>query len=567
MTYTMNSRTLQVNNSITLAQNLKDSIVVTTDSNLVDFSTALLDLADVAIFANQYKSTVNTTGIIGYSDKIQNLKQNIEKYVDFVLTHSNPVNTRVTNSQDVQYENNNFNLAVYTTNVKKTRLLKDEYTEYTYVDFTNCENVLRQKNNIPDTQSIIVSKFEYSKDNFTSDMKLKQVVSEYSVKIYFYNSVTKQQLSTTGCTGDNAIIYNLPIQTSPGILDIEKYHDDKSETFEPFNKDDIAYHTRCVHKIDSKYGADTTINYRRKNYWQHYNAVCPSNCVYKGIDVINHFKCSCDTADKEIMYWFDEYVFEDLRTVNLDVVTCPHIAFIRPEIHFNPGFYVGLLLNCFFILFLIFLCKFRTVVFRGDTSDLYYFDFLKSKDEHAYDFAEKPKQVEMNNKRTEKVVEAPKDVEKPQQTREMFNEEKEPVATVGSIMLEEKNDGKQITLFTASKKGKTTLEARNGPKGSSAPPDLAKIRITLRDIKESSPYEAFVQGKDQRTACKYLSDYLSDKTFFSLFTKTSIITPLWVRTSYALLFWSILWTINAMMFSDEYIDARVGLPQPQRVIY
>jgi hypothetical protein len=540
--------------------------------NTTDIDYHLLDLADVAMFSNTYKTTKNPGSLSAYSLEIKTLKENLEAYMKAIMTTSEVVRTRLATSR-MEYTNVNFNIAIFTSNaMQKTRLLQDQWTTNTFIDFTNCEKAVRVKYNIPETQAIIVNKFEYSKTSLPADIRIKDVTSDYSTKIFFYNSATKEQLITDVCGGDNGIIYSLPIKTKTGIIDIEKYHADKGDNFEPFDSTSYPYSTRCVRKFDSMYGADTTINYRRKVYWQGRNARCNDGCEYLGIDASNYFKCLCTSANNEVYYYFEESAFPDLRTVNLDIVTCPHIAFVRPDIHFSPGFYVGLLLNIFFILQLFFLCCFRTSVIKGDTTSLYYFDYRNKEDanrDSPYEFV-KPKQgIEMggSSKKIEKDLEKPEPVRRPADNNEHGQEKPKQeggvLLTADSILLEEKNDGKQVTLFTSSKKGETGLRAK--PKNSGSPPDAKKIRITLRDIESYSAAEAITRGVDQRGVCHWFSDYLADRTFFSLFAKTSILTPLWVRFSYVLLFWSILWTINAMMFSDEYIDERVKHPQADRV--
>jgi hypothetical protein len=552
---------------------LKDSLFASLNNtmsinNLSDLDYNLLDLTDVAMYSNYYRSTKNSTGIADYSSNVAEIKKNLEAYIKAILTTSDVVKSNILTNKYIEYNNQNVNLAIYTTNaMQQTRLLQDQQTQNTYVDFTNCETKIRADNpQIQSSQPIIVTKFEYGKNSLPSDIRIKQVTSDYSIKIQFYNSVTKEALSANACTGTNAIIYNLPIHTTPNI-DIEKYHYDKEDNFEPFDRTQTAYATRCFQKFDRSTGADTTINYRRQQIWQKLNAVCTAGCIYQGIDASNYFKCACNAVDIEVFYWFDEFIFDKLRMVNLDVVTCPHIAFTRPAIHKNPGFYVGLLINIFFILFVFFFCIFRKNVIKGDTTSLYYYDYKNKEDpnrDSPYEFVKPKQNVELKNK--------VKDLEKREIAKGNLAEEPERpqiVITADSILLEEKNDGKQVTLFTSSKKGETGLKAkaRDVPKDSGSPPDAKKIRITIRDIESYSPAEALTKGVDQRSACQWFRDYLADRTFFSLFAKTSILIPFWVRFSYMLFFWSILWTLNAMMFSDEYIEKRINIPQQKRVIY
>jgi hypothetical protein len=116
---------------------------------------------------------------------------------------------------------------------------------------------------------------------------------------------------------------------------------------------------------------------------------------------------------------------------------------------------------------------------------------------------------------------------------------------LGDVVVEEK------------KKDRVIVDVRNQPKNSNSPPDSEKIRTTFRDIGQYKQSEALKQDIDTRGLGKYLADYFTERTFLSLIFKKSILTPLWVRFAYCLLFISLLCVLNAMLFSDEYIDRRM----------
>lgn len=76
---------------------------------------------------------------------------------------------------------------------------------------------------------------------------------------------------------------------------------------------------------------------------------------------------------------------------------------------------------------------------------------------------------------------------------------------------------------------------------------------------EISPHSRMENGKllDNRCHCNYYISYLkNDHLWIALFTKNSLTSPAWMRFTYLILNWSILFTLNALMYSDEYIDSR-----------
>jgi hypothetical protein len=212
-----------------------------------------------------------------------------------------------------------------------------------------------------------------------------------------------------------------------------------------------------------------------------------------------------------------------------------------------------LLINCFAIIGLVTCCFNRFAVLNGNLEKLYYFDHLNKRDENFTPVnPAKDKLVEINMAliNPEKISDKSKSFEAKDQSKPIDTEE---------VVFEPKQKGENITLFTRIKKEK--VPERSTPPKSGG---ICKAQeITLKDLNNIWGLEMVTT--DKRTCNKIYIDYLSERTFISLFLKTSAIEPFWVRYTYCLMFLSILFTINAMMYSDEYIDAKVNLPQPVRV--
>lgn len=81
-----------------------------------------------------------------------------------------------------------------------------------------------------------------------------------------------------------------------------------------------------------------------------------------------------------------------------------------------------------------------------------------------------------------------------------------------------------------------------------------------------NPYEAMEY--DKRTFLQLLFDMLrQEHIIFNMFFYKSIIDPLWVRLISFYFELSLMFALNALFFSDDYIDARADLPKDVRVKY
>jgi hypothetical protein len=251
----------------------------------------------------------------------------------------------------------------------------------------------------------------------------------------------------------------------------------------------------------------------------------------------------------------------------------------------------------------------REKVAKGNITKLYYSDYINSeikpgnnmqrieinfkKDEsmgnkiESKNIQEKPKVTNLKNIETElhnlKTIEEDENEQHPSPTiKSKRNATKDTNIVVPEDIKLEPSEPEQNKMqedryneFVVGKIGKWQTptpkkedpenDIRETPKKSSAALDENQIQVTLRDLAAYSPSYTLSNNIDTRMVCKYLFDYFAEKTFFSLFLKTSILIPFWVRYNHCLLFISILSVTNAMIFLDEYIEKRVSLPQPIRV--
>ena len=91
--------------------------------------------------------------------------------------------------------------------------------------------------------------------------------------------------------------------------------------------------------------------------------------------------------------------------------------------------------------------------------------------------------------------------------------------------------------------------------------------FTFKDYeKQPAARDQFEYIIDTRSSKQYFKEYLiNDCLPISLFAKTSYSDPTWVRFTHLITHLCILFSLNAMMFGDDYIDNRINYSKQDRV--
>lgn len=65
------------------------------------------------------------------------------------------------------------------------------------------------------------------------------------------------------------------------------------EIMDIYNKESVAFSTRCVRTNDYETGGDTSINFRRTKLYKNETIKCSEGCEYKGLDANKYVICDC----------------------------------------------------------------------------------------------------------------------------------------------------------------------------------------------------------------------------------------------------------------------------------
>ena len=144
------------------------------------------------------------------------------------------------------------------------------------IDLSPCEEILRRENNIPDTEKLIVVKYEILKED--------SMVNQVEYRVYRENG---KELDLMVCQNINI---EISYPYNPNI-DLSTAEELSEKGIDVFNSSDPFFNDICYpYSID---GIDVPLEERRNEYYQNMT-LCEGNCEYKGINYdTKRIICDC----------------------------------------------------------------------------------------------------------------------------------------------------------------------------------------------------------------------------------------------------------------------------------
>ena len=219
-----------------------------------------------------------------------------------------------------------------------------------FLDLKECEDLLKAKNNISDSDSLIMMKFDIKRDDTTSTQ------TEYKI----YNPYTFEQLNLSICN-DNDIkidVYS-PVNLNQDIYDLAKHL--KEQGYDLFDSNGSFYNDICS-SYSSINDTDVILADRKNEFYDSNITLCENNCEYKGFDTESlRAKCECKVKT-EINSIFDvkfspNKVFENFykiqKLTNIKIITCYELVFSLKGQKNNYGSYTLIAILTTFIIIMI----------------------------------------------------------------------------------------------------------------------------------------------------------------------------------------------------------------------
>lgn len=308
-------------------------------------------------------------------DQINEMKDKTNNIVERIVVNTNLSNPDNTN---LLLANSIFTVQLAGSNSKKKRIgrgLQNSVPDMndialnlglSQVDLSSCENKIRESYNISDDKFIILKK-----SDFDSEINLDSLNNPFSSNLLsfsFFDPETRKKYDTNLCKESNVSLFFPLKKEASSQLNLNKYYNLASENVNIYDSQNPAFQSRCVRLRDNSTNYDTTINFRRTNYFANKTVNCGAECRFSEIDLNEYVNCQCNIADnKEFANSFEDIVLNSLPSFNYEIFICAQEVFVFPDLYNNLGFRYTIC-NITFTFLLIFILSFKK--FKLDDKDL-----------------------------------------------------------------------------------------------------------------------------------------------------------------------------------------------------
>ena len=231
----------------------------------------------------------------------------------------------------------------------------------TYVNFSLCENVLRNKNNLTNNETLTILIIEIDK------MNDKALTNQIEYAIYNHN---KEILKLSDCENIKVkVYYNIKDNSNLNKSMILYY---SSLGIDIFNINDSFFNDICYPYSNSI--SDVVLKDRRSDIYQNYS-LCDNNCKYDLIDInSNKVTCTCDIKTEINIYlsppYFSTIIKDVFNDSNIKILKCLHLIFCFKYNLNNVGFWIFVVfVTCHIPLYIHYFIK-------GTTSILVYSEYI-----------------------------------------------------------------------------------------------------------------------------------------------------------------------------------------------
>ena len=220
---------------------------------------------------------------------------------------------------------NNYEIKISPINTNKYKNIS------TFINFTNCENILRESNKL--SPSDILTVYQIEIDNKYEQSLINEI--EYAV---FYEKNKRIDLSV--CK-DETIEINYQIKNI-SLIDKTKIYYYSEIGVDIFNSSDKFFNDICYPYSEDN--SDLILKDRIADIYENYS-ICEGNCEYKGINITqNTINCHCSiktNVDTNVEPpHFDEIIIDTFTDSNIGVIKCYKLVFNMSNKNKNIGFWI-----------------------------------------------------------------------------------------------------------------------------------------------------------------------------------------------------------------------------------
>ena len=216
-------------------------------------------------------------------------------------------------------------------NIKISPINTNSYKNIsTYIDFSNCENLLRTSNKL--SNSSILTLYQLEIDNKNEQSLINDV--EYA----FFDE-NKTQLSLSVCE-DEIVVINYQLNTSK--INMSKVYYYAELGIDVFNIEHEFFNDICFSYSEN--GSDMILKDRISDIYENYS-VCENNCKYEKVNLTQNIvscKCTVKTYVDSVIEPPSLYTIirDSFKDSNVAVIKCYNLVFSIKNKYQNIGFWI-----------------------------------------------------------------------------------------------------------------------------------------------------------------------------------------------------------------------------------
>ena len=312
----------------------KTTIPTTIISTLsTTYLSSLLTKRNISALSTIKSSSLISTQIISIFSTLKELNDN--NAIIIIQNKSNKTKEEIINNIDKVMKDydigkiyeifgNDYNIKISPINMKIHENIS------TYIDFSNCENILREVNGYNSSNILTIYQIEIFNNNE------KSLINDVEYAIF---NEDKERLDLSVCK-DEFIIINHQINTS--MVNFSKISYYSNLGIDIFNAEDQFFNDICYSYSEGE--SDIILKDRISDIYENIS-VCESNCKYNNIDLTEN-TVSCNCSIKTHIYTdaqlpgLEEIILDSFKDSNIAVIKCYNLVFKLKNKVKNIGFLI-----------------------------------------------------------------------------------------------------------------------------------------------------------------------------------------------------------------------------------
>ena len=200
----------------------------------------------------------------------------------------------------------------------------------TYIDFSDCEKILRDKNELDESSILTVYQIEIDNPNQQS------LINDVQYAVF---NEKKEKLDLSVCSNEQIEIY---YQINTSMINTSKVNYYSDLGIDVFNLDGGFFNDICYSYSEGD--SDMVLDDRVTDIYQNYS-ICEDNCEYNSINLTeNLVSCKCSVKTELVTEVkppkLDKILRDTFEDSNLAVIKCYNLVFSIKNKHKNMGFLI-----------------------------------------------------------------------------------------------------------------------------------------------------------------------------------------------------------------------------------